>query len=252
MRLTVIGCSGSFPGPDSAASCYLVQAGDGDDTFSLLLDLGSGALGVLQRHVDLRTIDAVALTHLHGDHCLDLCGFYVVRKYHPMGHLGRIPVHGPPGTAARLARAYDMDAEPGMANEFDFHEYDGSVLEVGPFSIETTPVDHPVDAYALRITDGDGVLVYSGDTAVCDGLRDCARGADLLLAEASFLDADTNPSHVHMSGSDAARLATDAAVRALVLTHIPPWHEPADVLADARPHFAGPLAIARPGAVFSI
>ncbi len=56
MRLTVVGCSGSFPGPDSAASCYLVEAdlGDGPDkrTWRILLDLGNGALGQLQHHID--------------------------------------------------------------------------------------------------------------------------------------------------------------------------------------------------------
>jgi ribonuclease BN (tRNA processing enzyme) len=252
MRLTVVGCSGSFPGPDSAASCYLLEATDsrrGGRPFRLVLDLGSGALGALQRHVDLREVDAVALTHLHGDHCLDLCGFYVVRKYHPDGHLGRIPVYGPVGTAARLARAYDMPETPGMSTEFDFHEYDGSAFELGPFLVETVRVDHPVDAYALRVSHGDRTLVYSGDTAVCEGLVSAAKGCDLLLAEASFLDGVQNPDHLHMSGADAGRVAARAGVGALMVTHVPPWHDPAQVLAEAQPHFAGPAEVARPGLV---
>jgi ribonuclease BN (tRNA processing enzyme) len=81
VRLTVIGCSGSFPGPDSPASCYLVESGG----FRLLLDLGNGALGALQRHVGLYDIDAVCLSHLHADHCLDLCAYYVARTFHPDG-----------------------------------------------------------------------------------------------------------------------------------------------------------------------
>jgi ribonuclease BN (tRNA processing enzyme) len=68
MRLTVVGCSGSMPGPDSAASCYLLEA----DGFQLVVDLGNGALGGLQRYTALSRIDAVALSHLHADHCLDL------------------------------------------------------------------------------------------------------------------------------------------------------------------------------------
>src|ERR1700759_4417054 len=81
MRLTIIGCSGSFPGPESPASSYLLEA----EGFRLLLDLGSGALGVLQRHADLYSIDAVALSHLHPDHCLDMCGYWVARRYAPGG-----------------------------------------------------------------------------------------------------------------------------------------------------------------------
>jgi ribonuclease BN (tRNA processing enzyme) len=73
VRLTVVGCSGSFPQPDAAASCYLVEADDdAGRTWRVLLDLGSGALGPLQRHADLHALDAVLLSHLHPDHCIDL------------------------------------------------------------------------------------------------------------------------------------------------------------------------------------
>src|SRR3954447_14059438 len=185
MRMTVIGCSGSLAGPDSAASCYLVEAPHDGGTFRLLLDLGSGAIGPLQTHVDLRTIGAVAFSHLHADHCLDLCGFYVMRKHHPAGHWGSVPAYGPPGVARRMPAAYGLDPDPGMTKEFDFREYDGLPISIGPFTIETLGVDHPVDAYALRVTSGASVLVYTGDTGPCAALVDFAKGADLLIAEAS-------------------------------------------------------------------
>ena len=91
-------CSGSFPGPDSPASCYLVEAGG----FRLLLDLGNGALGALQNHAPLDGIGAVCLSHLHGDHCLDLCALYVARRYGRRG-TGAPPIRvlGPQGTADR-------------------------------------------------------------------------------------------------------------------------------------------------------
>ena len=67
MRLTVIGCSGSYNGPDSAASSYLVEAehddGTATRTWRLLVDLGSGALGPLQRLTDPLGIDAVLISH---------------------------------------------------------------------------------------------------------------------------------------------------------------------------------------------
>src|SRR5439155_7662213 len=71
VKLTVVGCSGSFPGPDGPASCYLLE----QDGVRVLLDLGSGALGSLSRHVDLDAVDAVVLSHLHADHCLDACPY---------------------------------------------------------------------------------------------------------------------------------------------------------------------------------
>src|SRR5437660_3192192 len=79
MRLTVVGCSGSMPGPHSSASCYLLEA----DGFRLVVDLGSGALGPLQRYTALERVDAVVLSHLHADHCLDMCPFWVARTYSP-------------------------------------------------------------------------------------------------------------------------------------------------------------------------
>ena len=126
-RLTVVGCSGSYPGPDSPASCYLLEAEHDGRTFRILLDLGNGALGQLHRYVDPLTIDAVFLSHLHADHCLDMCGYYVMRKYHPTGPQPRIPVWGPADTPGRLARAYDLPIDPGMTEEFDFFAHEDPV-----------------------------------------------------------------------------------------------------------------------------
>ena len=134
MRMTVIGCAGSYPGPESAASCYLLEEEHGGRTWSVLLDLGNGALGSLQRYADASAIDAVFLSHLHADHCLDLCGYYVMRKYHPNGALPRIPVWGPADTARRMAKAYDLDEDPGMNEEFDFIPYGADAVEYGPFN----------------------------------------------------------------------------------------------------------------------
>jgi ribonuclease BN (tRNA processing enzyme) len=252
MQLTVVGCSGSLPGPDSAASCYLLEAPHAGRTFRLVIDMGSGALGPLQRHGPLETIDAVALSHLHADHCLDLCGFYVFRKFRPDGALAPLPVWGPVGTAERIARAYDLPPETGMRKEFDFRAYGSESFTIGPFTVDVAPVDHPQPAVALRLSDGRRTLVYSGDTGPVSTLVDLAEGCDLLLAEAAFLTSPANPQHLHMTGREAAETAERAHVGRLVLTHIPPWYSPDDVLAEARPHFGGPIDLARPGACFDL
>jgi ribonuclease BN (tRNA processing enzyme) len=95
-------------------------------------------------------------------------------------------------------------------------------------------------------------LVYSGDTAICGPIEQIAAGADVLLAEASFLDSQPNPHHLHMTGKDAASVAHRAGVGRLVLTHIPPWHSPDEVLADASPHFSGPTMLATQGLQLTI
>lgn len=252
MRLTVVGCSGSFPGAESAASCYLVEAPHEGSTFRLLLDLGSGALGALQRFCPLESIDAVALSHLHPDHCLDLCGFWVFRKYHPHSRLPRLPIHGPEGAAERMANAYGMAPSPGMSAEFDFHDFPDQPFQLGPFTVSVALVDHPVATYAIKLTDGVSSLVYSGDTGPCQSLVDIARGCDLLLAEAAFADGDDNPPHLHMTGQQAATSAQLAGVGRLVLTHIPPWHSRDEMLAAAAPHFAGDTSLAAVGATYDV
>ena len=251
MRLTIVGCSGSYPGPDSAASCYLLEAESDGRTWRILLDLGSGALGALQRHVDPLSIDAVFLSHLHADHCLDLCGYYVLRKYHFDGAQPRIPVWGPDGTADRMARAYDLPVEPGMTEEFDFREYDGTV-SCGPFEVRPVPVVHPVTAYGLRVS-ADGVtLGYSGDTGPCAGLDEVARDADVLLAEASFRSGDDNPPDLHLTGTDGGKAAARGGARRLLLTHVPPWFDKDQAAAEARGVYDGPVELARYGASYEI
>ncbi|HEY7044556.1 MAG TPA: MBL fold metallo-hydrolase [Nocardioidaceae bacterium] len=253
MRLTIIGCSGSMPGPESAASCYLVEAPYAGRTFRLVLDLGSGALGTLQRFVALDTVDAVALSHLHADHCLDLCGYYVFRKYHPGGPLPHVTVYGPEGTAQRMARAYDLPDEPGMSDVFSFVPYADSTMEIGPFSVDVARVHHPVPAYAVRVSHDGRSLVYTGDTGPCSSLDDLAKGCDLLLAESSFVEGGRhNPMDMHLTGRQAALTAERAGVGQLVLTHIPPWHDREVVRSEAVPHFAGPVSLAVTGASYDL
>jgi ribonuclease BN (tRNA processing enzyme) len=252
MKLTIVGCSGSFPGPDTPASCYLVEAPYEGRTFRLLLDLGSGALGALQRHVDLDEIDAIALSHLHPDHCIDLCGYYVVRKYHPTGPRPQLPVYGPDGTRERMARAYDLPPGHGMDEQFDFVTYPEASFNLGPFTLDVARVDHPVPAYAVRVTHEGRTLVYSGDTGRCSGLEDLAKGCDVLLCEASFMADETNPPGLHLTGREAAETAEVSGVGRLLLTHIPPWHDRAAVLAEAAPYFDGPVQLVNPDATYDI
>lgn len=255
VRVTVVGCSGSYPGPESPASSYLVQAVDPEDPtrlWSLVLDLGNGALGALQRYVDPLAVDAVLLSHLHADHCVDMTSYYVLRKYHPSGQQPRIPVWGPKGTARRLARAYDLPRKPGMREEFKFRNFSADPFEVGPFTVVPAAVEHPVPAWAMRITAFDKVVAYSGDTGPTPALLDIAADADLFLCEASFRDGDDNPPDLHLTGVEAGETASKAGASRLIVTHVPPWHDADAMLAEAVSAYAGPCELAAAGAVYEI
>ena len=138
-----------------------------------------------------------------------------------------------------------------MSAEFDFHEYGAEPVRLGPFTVEVARLVHPITAYGVRVSSGGRVLVYSGDTGPCQGLVDLARGADLLLAESAFVEGGANPVDLHLTGKQAGAAAAEADVGRLVLTHIPPWHDPQVCLAEARETFAGPLELARTGATYA-
>lgn len=248
MRLTIVGCSGSIPGPDSPASCYLIE----DQGFRLLLDLGSGSLGALQRHASPYEIDAVCLSHLHPDHCLDMTGYWVARTYSPGSPFPRIPVYGPPGTARRLARAQGVAAEEEMTGAFDFLDLAPGPLDIGPFRLTLARVNHPVETFGFRVEAGGRALAYSADTGESAALVDLARGADLMLCEASFTDGPDLPDGLHLTARQAAEHAARAGAGQLILTHLVPWNDRRRTLDEAAPHFAGPLTLATSGLVVEL
>ncbi len=255
MRLTVVGCSGSFAGPESAASSYLVRTEADGRTWNLLLDLGSGALGSLQRHVPPDDLDAVVLSHLHPDHCVDLCGLYVTRRYRPAGRLeGRLAVFGPSGTAEWLTKMYHGVEPGGMESEFDVTPVaHGATFTVGPFSVTAFLVNHPVEAYGYRVEADGEVLAFTGDTDDCPALDDLLRGADLALMDAAFVDGRDEVEGVHLSGSRAATAAARAGgVGRLVLTHVPAWNDPEVCRAQAAAVWPGEVELAVAGETLDV
>jgi ribonuclease BN (tRNA processing enzyme) len=245
VRLTVVGCSGSGPGPTSAASCYLVE----EDGFRLLLDLGSGAFGTLQALVDPDAIDAVYLSHLHADHCLDVAPLVVWHRYSGRSSRRRVPLIAPAGADRRLAAAYDAGGAP-LTDVFDFAVTPVSAL-LGPFTVQTARTAHPVECHAIRLTAHGSSLVYTGDTGPSQAVVDLATGADVLLAEAAHPEREGLPADLHLTGRQAGQAAAAARVRRLLVTHVPAWVDPLAQLAAARAVFPA-AELVRPGATYQV
>lgn len=248
MKVTVLGCSGSVPGPDSPASGYLVEA----DDYKLVLDLGHGAFGALQRYVHPAEVDAIIVSHLHADHCIDLTAYIVALRYGGRGHRldgpdGRIPLVGPSGTRDRLEAAYDP-----LARKLGLHELFGFSTptpgELGPFSVSFATMNHPTPTTAVRITQGDRSLVYSADTGESAELVELAQGADLFLCEASFGPDEEYIPDLHLTGKQAGEHAAKAGVERLVITHVPPWGSREVQADEAAAAFHGEVEFALPGA----
>ena len=248
MRLTVLGCAGSFPGPESACSAYLVEA----QGFRLLIDFGPGSLSALQRYADLNAIDAIMLTHLHADHMLDACNYVVVRRYDPAGPKTPVPVYAPLGAAERIAAAYSPEIEP-VDDVYTFFRLEPGTFPIGPFTVTVDRVNHPVETYGVRIEQGGRVLAYSADTAPCESLLRLAQGADLFLCEASYLDGMANPPDLHLTGGEAGEAANKADVGRLLLTHlVPAWGSEASTVDAACAAYAGPVEVVRPGSRYDL
>nr|WP_231700135.1 MBL fold metallo-hydrolase [Arcanobacterium phocae] len=253
-------------GKDSPASSYLLQAEGKDEsglqrTFSIVLDFGPGAMGRLLRYVDPAMIDAMFFSHLHADHCADMVGMQVYRRWYPEGALPQIPVYSPGDGAARVRGLSADDPAETYETEFDFHAVGpGNIVHVGPFSVEFFAAYHTVPALSLRITgpseDPDlgrpAVLTFTGDTDTCDSVIDAERDADLVLSEAAFEEGRDTVRGVHLTGVRAGQMAAEAGAKRLVLTHLQPWTNPRKNAADARSVFDGDVHVASAGDVYTL
>ena len=248
LSLTVLGCSGSYPGPGSACSGYLVRGGGAN----VVVDLGPGSLANLQQHLDLAELDAVVLTHAHPDHWTDLCGLHTAWRY-ALGREG-LQVWG---TAS--GRELAVAITGGLAPTVDWRDLDGSsLLVVGGLCFTFAPTVHYVETYAVRVDGPAGeVLVYSADTgpawnldgltsgsAVFAGRAEADRAVDLLVCEATGLVGDEAPDFLHLSARQAGVLAASSGARRLLLTHLWPGNDPEDHRREAAGAYGGPVEIA--------
>ena len=211
----MLGNADRYLAPLSGGSSYLVESGG----TRVLLDCGGGARDALAARGVTR-VDALVLSHFHHDHVLD---FMTIRDAFPAG----MPIVVPKGEPGRLQE---------MADAFAFRaRYDppGPLLEeapltVGPLRLTFAPTEHSAPSMATRVEDEEGALVYASDTTACAALRDLARGADWLLMHALLPDVDPTSSHAkrHATARTAGRLAAEAGVGTLLLSHR--YHESRD------------------------
>jgi ribonuclease BN (tRNA processing enzyme) len=248
MRLTVVGCSGSFANPDSAASCYLLEA----DGFRLVVDFGNGAIGPLQKYVDLLDIDAVVLSHLHTDHCVDLYSYSIARTFSPAGPQPPIPVYGPAGTAERMGLIHGFSGGEELAKRFTFETLEPGRMTIGPLDVELAHVNHPVETFGFRFTHGGRAVAYTGDTGLTDAIPALAVGADVFLSEAAFHEGPNLPPDMHLTAREAAVYAKRADVGRLLLTHLRPWNDPDAARREARSAFDGVIDVAAAGQVIDL
>jgi ribonuclease BN (tRNA processing enzyme) len=237
MRLTVLGGCGAWPEAGQACSGYLVE----HDGFRLLVDLGYATVPRLLKWVTPDQVDAVFISHGHPDHCADLNPLLRARALRD-DPPAPLPVYALPGA---LDAVLALDRPGMLAGAYVLHEFTaGSRLDIGPFGAQTRLLPHSVPNAGVRPAAGHRVLAYTGDSPGPD-VVELARDADLLLAEATFVDQVPEDSRRYLSSARQAGLqAADAGARHLLLTHLQPGTNPAAARAAARAGYGGEVGVA--------
>ena len=215
VKVTFLGSGNAFAAGGRAHACILLEHQGG----VLLLDCGGASLPAITRTIDPGRIDAIAVTHLHGDHFGGIPFLLDEQKWN--GRTRPIAIGGPPSLRRRL----DQVAQ-GFGMDLSGLRYEWSVAVLGPTpttlagtEVTAHPVRHSPDAepHGLRVRVDGKVIAYSGDAKWTRELVDLADGSDLFISECTWYG--TNDP-VHLSAMDLKAHGAELRTRRIVLTHL--------------------------------
>ncbi len=252
MEITVAGSGTVVPRLARRQSCVVVEAG-GE---TLVFDLGSGAVrGMLNANLDPFAVDRIFFTHFHPDHTVDVVPLLFAMKYGAQEQRTRPLRLAGPEPFRRF-----WDAVTKVWGEFMVGEYPTEIsdlphecpspLELPGCSASWAPAQHRPESIAYRLEAGGTAFVYTGDTEYTNSVVELARGAHTLLVECSF--PDDSPVPGHLTPSSAARIASEAGVERVVLTHIYPAADELDLVAEVGRSYEGEVIVADDGLKFSV
>lgn len=247
MRLILLGSGTGLPLPDRASPSLAMLQRDR----LVLFDLGPGTLRQLSRvGINPHKIAHVFISHLHPDHTADLVHLlFATRNPSVLKKRGPFRITGPEGFGSflkKLQKAYGkwlhlppdvLEVEELQTQATDKRGYEG-------FHLISQPVPHSPQSLAYRVeASPTKSFVYSGDTGFCPEMVSLAKGADLLILEASFPDGQE--AEGHLTPSQAGQIATSAGAKKLVLLHFYPEALATDITAQCRKTFRGELILGR-------
>ncbi len=220
VRILFLGAGDAFSaGGRHQAGCLVT--GDGA---SILLDCGATTLASLKREgVSAGSIDAIFISHLHGDHFSGLPFLFLEDTYaEPRRRPLRIA--GPPGTADRVRELYgatyrDAGSRP-LPFEADFVELQPGVqVRTGSAFVDPFRVPHQQAELSLgfEVILNGRRIVYTGDTAWTEDLISRSEGTDLFICECSFFETKAD---FHLDYLKIAENRHRFGTKRLVLTHL--------------------------------
>lgn len=252
MDITVVGSGTVVPRLERRQSCVVVEAA-GE---TLVFDLGSGAArGMLRAGLDPFAVDRVFFTHFHPDHTSDVVPLLFSIKYGAQEARSR-PLHvmGPEPFERFWSAVTDAWGE-WMIGEYPLEvsslpHTSPSPLGLPGGRLSWAPARHRPESIAYRLDGETGAFVYTGDTEYSESVVELARGAHTMLVECSFPDDSPVPGHLTPDG--VARMASEAGVGRVVLTHLYPAAEALDLREEVGRKYGGAVVVARDGLRFSV
>lgn len=241
-RLTVLGGAGSFPAPGQGCSGYLLEV----DGYRVVVDPGYGTLPRLLELVPPDAIDAVLVSHGHPDHCSDLNPLLRARHLGGAAPAPPLPVHAPHRALDAVLR---LD-RPGLLDPaVDVREFTpGQQWQVGPWHVTSALLPHWLPNAGFRLTAGSATVVYTGDCGPSPTAAHVADGADVLVADASYVDEVPAEDRAFLGSAHwAGRLAAEAGVGQLVLAHLLPGTDRRAARDAAERYYSGEVHVAAPG-----
>lgn len=243
MKVTVIGYWGAYPSESGATTGYLVQSGD----HNILVDCGSGILSKVQKYVPLHKIDAVILSHYHGDHAADVTPLqYEAGISRKMGKRHKeLQIYG-----HNLSSKFNELIVKGVSvgNAID----DTTHLKIGELNITFKWVKHPVPTLAMRFEENGQVFSYSGDTEWCEGVVDIAKDADLFICETNLYNKEFGKVNGHLTAGEVGKIANINNVKKLVLSHLPHYGDLDLLVKESKEEFSGEVHKACEGLTFKL
>jgi ribonuclease BN (tRNA processing enzyme) len=169
----------------------------------------------------------------------------------PRGDPPPLPVYAPPGA---LDAVLALDRPGMLAGAYTLHEFTaGASLGIGPFAVTTRLLPHWLPNAGVRLAAGDTAIAYTGDTGPAAEIAELARGAGLLVAEASYVDRVPEDSRRYLSSArQAGQHGAQAGAGHLVLTHLMPGTDHQAARAAASASYGGDVSVAVPGLALTV